>query len=52
MIAITPKNQGAKMRQTSLKTKLKMQKRTTIKNRWNQNGQINTYRFTKELDRQ
>jgi len=40
------------MNQTSLKTKLKMQKQITIKTIWNNNGQINTHSFTKELDRQ
>ncbi len=40
------------MKQSSLKNKPKTQKQTTIKNTWNQNGQINTHSFTKELDRQ
>ncbi len=40
------------MNQTSLKNDLHMQKQTTIKDRWNRNGQVNTHRVTKELDRQ
>ena len=40
------------MKQISYKNEFKTQKQTTIKNIWNQNGQINTHSFTKELDRQ
>ena len=40
------------MKQILLKTELKTQQQTIIKTIWNNNGQINTHSFTKELDRQ
>jgi hypothetical protein len=41
-----------KMRQISQKNDQKMQKQTTVKTIGNENGQVNTHCFTKELDRQ
>jgi hypothetical protein len=40
------------MNLTTYKNDQKMQKQTTVKIIGNENGQVNTHSFTKELDRQ